>query len=321
MNYRQAIVEVKSTNVPANTGLTGDVFGRYVRFIDAKPRTIDAYKRALKNFFTFLQANGDATSPTREDVLNYRAHLESQGLKATTRQSYIIAIRQFFKWTASEGIYPNIADKIKGAGVNPFHKRDYLTEDQLGAVLAGLKSDTETEKRDLAMILLMVTSGLRTIEVSRAKIEDMGVMGGHHVLFVQGKGRDDRNDYVKLSEVAMSAINDYLEVRGETNKRAPLFTSTSNNSKGKTLTTRSISGIVKNSLVNAGFNTSRLTAHSLRHTAVTLSLLNGMPIEEARDLARHTNISTTMVYAHHIKRESNRCVDVLNGIVKRVSHA
>ena len=171
------------------------------------------------------------------------------------------------------------------------------------------------------MILLMVTSGLRTIEVSRAKIEDMGVMGGHHVLFVQGKGRDDRNDYVKLSEVAMSAINDYLEVRGETNKRAPLFTSTSNNSKGKTLTTRSISGIVKNSLVNAGFNTSRLTAHSLRHTAVTLSLLNGMPIEEARDLARHTNISTTMVYAHHIKRESNRCVDVLNGIVKRVSHA
>ena len=49
-------------------------------------------------------------------------------------------------------------------------------------------------------------------------------------------------------------------------------------------------------------DSSRLTAHSLRHTAVTLALMGGATIQEARLLARHSSINTTLIYAHNINR-------------------
>jgi integrase/recombinase XerC len=83
------------------------------------------------------------------------------------------------------------------------------------------------------------------------------------------------------------------------------------------MTTRSISRIAKDKLVNAGFNSDRLTAHSFRHTAATLNLLAGATIEETQQLLRHTNSSTTMIYAHHLDRmrnnSENRIANVIFG--------
>ena len=73
------------------------------------------------------------------------------------------------------------------------------------------------------------------------------------------------------------------------------------------MTTRSISGICKAAMVEAGYNSSRLTAHSLRHTGVTLALLNGETLEQAQKFARHSQISTTMIYNHAIDAASNSC--------------
>jgi integrase/recombinase XerD len=71
---------------------------------------------------------------------------------------------------------------------------------------------------------------------------------------------------------------------------------------GKRLTTRSISRIVKDNLRKVGIDSSRITAHSLRHTAITLALQAGASIQEAQALGRHANINTTMIYAHNINR-------------------
>ncbi|OIL92423.1 integrase [Oenococcus oeni] len=98
----------------------------------------------------------------------------------------------------------------------------------------------------------------------------------------------------------------YLKVRGSVEDAAPLFASTSNNNEGGRMTTRSISGIAKSALRRAGFDSSRLTAHSLRHTAATLNLLNGGSLEETQQLLRHRNLNTTMVYLHHLKRAKNQ---------------
>lgn len=67
--------------------------------------------------------------------------------------------------------------------------------------------------------------------------------------------------------------------------------------------------MVKRHLQKAGFNSSRLTAHSLRHSAVTLSLLNGATLQEAQMFARHANIATTQIYAHNLDRANNPCSD------------
>lgn len=102
----------------------------------------------------------------------------------------------------------------------------------------------------------------------------------------------------------------YLQVRGTTGETEPLFTSLSNN-KGQRLTTRSISGIVKERLKNAGYNSSRLTVHSLRHTAVTLSLLAGKDLAEVQQFARHVNITTTMIYNHALDKAKNSCSEAI----------
>jgi integrase/recombinase XerC len=126
-------------------------------------------------------------------------------------------------------------------------------------------------------------------------------------LYIQGKGHEEKTDYIKLSAPAEKAIRAYLSNRKDADEAEPLFTSTSNNNKGERMTTRSISGIVKAKLVNAGYDSSRLTAHSLRHTAVTLSLLAGKDIAEVQQFARHKNLATTLIYAHNIDRAKNNC--------------
>lgn len=94
----------------------------------------------------------------------------------------------------------------------------------------------------------------------------------------------------------------------------PLFVclSNRNNKQQSRMTKRSISRIVKERLKKAGYDDSeRLTAHSLRHSAITLSLLSGATIQQAQQLARHTNINTTMIYAHNLTAENNPCVDLV----------
>jgi integrase/recombinase XerC len=157
----------------------------------------------------------------------------------------------------------------------------------------------------------MVTGGLRTIEVSRANIGDLRTLGDNSVLYVQGKGREEKTDYIKLSAPAEQAIRAYLKARGEKDEKAPLFSSTSNNNKGARLTTRSVSGIVKTRLQQAGYDSEKLTAHSLRHTAVTLSLLAGKDITEVQQFARHANIATTMIYNHALDKAKNGCSEAI----------
>ncbi len=55
----------------------------------------------------------------------------------------------------------------------------------------------------------------------------------------------------------------------------------------------------------AGLDSERLTAHSLRHTAATLNLLAGGSVQETQQLLRHSNIGTTMIYAHNLERAAN----------------
>src|SRR5699024_3759969 len=146
-------------------------------------------------------------------------------------------------------------------------------------------------------------------------IEDMRTAGGSTVLYVQGKGRDDKAEYVKVAGVVERAIREYLGTRSNTAPDAPLFTSTSNNSKANQLTTRTIGEIVNKALRNAKLDSDRLTAHSLRHTTATLNLLAGGSLEETQQTLRHQNIGTTMIYNHALERASNNSEERVAGAI------
>lgn len=290
-------------NVIESKRIDNTLLKRFLEYLDASEKTVQTYTRALRQFFKFLYEN-NITQPQRTDVLAFRDNLKDKGRKPTTIKSYIVAVRLFFQWTNQESLYPNIAEKIKGAKLDQAHKKDYLTVDQIKDVLNNIDTSTLTGARDYAIIVLMVTGGLRTIEVSRADMDDMRNVGNSPALYIQGKGREEKTEYVKLPLQVFKAIGRYREMLEK--QYDVLFVSTSNNNKGQRLTTRSISGIVKKRLKEAGYTSNRLTAHSLRHTAGTLNLMNGGTLEETQQLLRHSNINTTMIYLHHLERENNQ---------------
>lgn len=297
-------VQTNANIVNQNT-LTEDLFKSFIEYLDASPKTIETYTRAIRQFFKYLYSNGIG-QPTREDVIAYREQLKERH-KPTTVQNYIVAIRLFFQWTEKQGLYPNIAEHIKGAKLDKNHKKDYLTSRQVKKVLETAKDDSIQSLRDYAILALMFTGGLRTVEVSRANIEDLRTAGDSEVLYIQGKGHEEKTDYIKLIPEVEDALRTYLKARGNVDPKEPLFTSTSNNSKGNRISTRTISGIVKNALKKAGYNSEKLTAHSTRHTAVTLALMGGQKLEEVQQFARHKNLATTLIYAHNIDRAKNNC--------------
>ena len=299
-----AIVE-GSNALQAPQEITEDLYTRFTAYIDASQKTVETYTRAIRQFAKYMAENG-IRRPVREDVIAYREWLKEEH-KPTTVQNYITAVRLFFQWTEQEGLYPNIADHIKGAKLDRNHKKDYLTSRQVKKVLETAKEESIMGLRDYAILAVMLTGGLRTIEISRANIEDLRTAGDDTALYLQGKGHEERTEYIKIMPEVEDALRAYLTARGATDPTEPLFTSTSNNSKGERISTRTVSGIVKKALKNAGYNSDKLTAHSTRHTAVTLALLGGQKLEEVQQFARHKNLATTLIYAHNLDRAKNNC--------------
>lgn len=283
--------------------LSGDMFKRWTSYVDASPRTIEAYSKNIKRFIIYLQDNG-INRPQREDIVEYRDYLKVDH-KPTTVQSYLAAVKLFFQWTEREGIYPNVADRVKGAKLDTEHKKDYLTSKQVGKLLGAIDRTTTKGKRDYAILSLMVTTGLRTISIINANIEDIRTAGDSTALYYKGKGHEEKATYVKLAEPVEEAIRDYLKARGKADGQEPLFSSVANRNSGGRMTTRSISRLAKESLIQVDLNSDRLTAHSFRHTAATLNLLNGGTVEETQQLLDHANINTTLIYSHALERASN----------------
>lgn len=276
-----------------------DIGRQFLAAQDISPKSRETYHRAMRRFFAYLKDN-QVNHIDRQDILNYKHQLQEEGLSAYTVSAYITAVRRFFTWTETEKLYPNIAATVKGGKKPQGFKKQPLTVSQIKRLLA-IDTNTLRGKRDLALINLLVRTGLRTIEIIRADVADIQQQSGEALLYIQGKGRESKDDFTVLTDSALQPVQDYLSARNAC-PGEPLFTSCSDRNQGQQLTTRSISRIVKQHLESIGINDPRITAHSLRHTAVTLSLLGGATIQEAQRFARHSNINTTLIYAHNIDR-------------------
>lgn len=294
---------ISSAELTATAEITESLYKNWIEYIDAAPKTVETYTKSIKQFFNYLAA-ADIRHPDRQDILAYRDYLKAK-YKPTTVQSYLAAVKLFFQWTNQEGLYPNIAERVKGAKLDTEHKKDYLTSKQAARLLTTVDRSDLKGLRDYAILSLMVTTGLRTISIIRANIEDIRTIGNDTALFYQGKGHEEKATFVKLAEPVENAIRDYLRARGEKNSKAPLFSSIAHKNAGERMTTRSISRIAKTHLIDAGLESDRLTAHSLRHTAATLALLNNAKPEEVQQMLDHQSLNTTLIYSHALDRMKN----------------
>lgn len=299
---------------PTAPRTAAEIADRFFAFLECAPKTAATYGRAVRQFLSAMAGKG-ITAPTRADILQWKADLAAEGKAPATIQLYTIAVRQLFAFAATEYGLPNPAEHIKGAKVSKAHRKDCLSAEGVRAVLARIDRSTADGRRLYALCALMIACGLRDIEVYRANIEDLRTLAdGTAALYVQGKGRTDKAEFVKVPAAAEKAVREYLADRPAAGPEDPLFCACGNRSKGR-LSVRSISGLVKGAMIAAGYNSPRLTSHSLRHTAVTLSLLGGRTLQETQQFARHTNIATTQIYAHNLDAAANGCGETIAAAV------
>lgn len=280
-----------------------EIIGKWMASLDLASGTKETYLSGFKAFCWFVRSTSlDFDELTRDDVKSFKEYLVNEKkLKPATVSSYLASVRSFYAYSEDNGI-ENIAHRVKGVTDSRSFKKEPLTPDQARRLLASIDRSTEKGMRDFAILNLMPRTGLRDIEIVRANCKDIQAKAGVDVLYVQGKGRASKDNFVVLTPKALSPITTYLEKRGNVNELDPLFASVSSRNAGERLTVRSISRIAKSALRAIGIDDERYTAHSLRHTAITFSLLGGATERDAQQMARHANITTTMLYSHDIDR-------------------
>lgn len=250
-------------------------------------------------------------------------------LKANTVKQYIQSVKLFFNWTSLNGLYPNIAVNVHTPKIdNTQHRKGYLKPQDVVKVEESIKDhakkdieNAQLQKKDTkgrtqratekgarlyAMYVLAVNCGLRTIEISRANIEDLEVIGGTPYLYIQGKGHAEKDTKKALAVEVYQIIEEYLETRTDSKvPQAPLFVSTGNRSKGKRIAPQTISTMLKQALIQGGYDSDRLTAHSLRHTTGHAVMnITDNNIHDTQFYLRHTTPVTTEIYTHEDRVEA-----------------
>jgi site-specific recombinase XerD len=280
---------------------------------DVKPISRQGYRARLKQFFLWI-ADNKIQRPTRQDILAYKRFLISSKFTAATISGYLVSVRRLFSFLEAEGIYFDVAKTIKGPAKQKGFRRDALSVKKAVELLRSIDQSTLVGMRDFCMILLLLKRGLRTIELSRLDVEDIRQHGNETVLWIQGKGRDEKDEFVVMGNGLANSIRQYLTMRGTTKPNEPLFGTLSTNCMGQRMSTRSIRRIVKQKLRSIKLDTPRYSSHSLRHSCVTFALMNGSSLIETAAMVRHTDINSTLIYNHAINRTAGipeRAVDDL----------
>jgi len=334
--------------------LTSTLFDEFVRWIDRGERTTRTYLTNLRQFMAWLKFSG-CSRPTRQDILAYREWLctehdairlapdsvagwvyrtDGQGrpirtvCKASTARIYLQSVRQFFHWTASMNLYPDIASNIHMPKINmDIHRKDALKPEEVLTIEVNIQAEMQESvhiaaaaKRDtagriqrsreqgarlFAMYLLAANCGLRTVELARANVRDVETRDGQTWMYIWGKGHSEADQRIPLAPEVARAITDYLQLRMDSPVgNSPLFVSTGNRSGGKRIRTTTISTMLKRAMQAAGFDSERLTAHSLRHTAGTAAMeVTGDNIFQVQTYMRHMDPKTTEIYTHREREE------------------
>lgn len=269
---------------------------------DRKPTTLSLYRRTMSLFFDWIDRTGrNISTLTRPDLIEYKHTLEMEGKSGLTITSYLTSLRLFYQWVEAEGVYPNIAKVLN----LPKRTKEFRHQPLRPAQAKELLTEVETSGtlRDIAIMNLLARTGLRTIEVVRADVGDITFKGGQRVLLVRGKGRDEKDNFVILTDKTYKPIAEYLSERGCVRMTDPLFVSESNRDRGQRMTTRSISRIAKNNLREIGLDDKVFTAHSLRHTTAVSILRGGGTLEDCQLTLRHSNPATTQIYTAFVDEE------------------
>jgi integrase/recombinase XerC len=267
---------------------------------DVSPHTVKAYGRDLDGFTDFCDRHyGDWTWATvdRLGLRGFLGEMQRRGLSKRSAARALSAVRSLYRFLQEHHGIPN---KItRAAKVPKLEKRlpTYLDRGQTDRLFAWAESRASGDElgpsRDLAILELFYSTGIRLSELSGMNVEDLDLLSDQ--VKVRGKGRKER--IVPIGSRAVLALRRYLNLRDELvgrlrgDRRAVFL-----NRRGKRLAPRGIQRIVHRMFDAIGGD--GLRVHSLRHSFATHMLDAGADLRAVQELLGHASLSTTQVYTH-----------------------
>jgi len=273
---------------------------------DIRENSRKKYRESLHVFIGWLTRNADVRNPQRSDIIRYKQWLIESGKAAMTVDNYLVSVRQFFRYLEEAGIHDNVAVGVHSPKKYLGYRKGYLKPEEVNRLLSVINRSTIQGKRDYAIINLMVRTGMRCIEVERLSVHDLTKEGSHWIIDIQGKGHWTADRPLGLSNRVVAPIREYLIELDNITESSPLFFNHSYVSHNTRITTLTISKFIKKYLRYIGIDSSKITAHSLRHTAAITSLRNGATLSEVQHMLGHRSPDTTMIYLRAIEEELQR---------------
>ena len=250
--------------------------------------TTNSYQRDLKKFSKFIEASNvnGFKSLTEEICSAWIADLFQNNVSARSIQRHISSAKGFFNYLKKNGLISSSPFELINSPKSPSHLPNILSPEEVSQLL-NFKPKNSQEKRDMAIIELIYSSGLRVSEAVNSNLSDLE--DDKNFLRVLGKGSKTR--LVPVGRYAKSAINDWIIEREKLlTKDDALFV----NLRGSRITTRSVQERIKNIALMQGLPP--VNPHMLRHSFATHLLESSGDLRSIQELLGHSSLSTTQIY-------------------------
>ncbi|PID02469.1 integrase [Sporosarcina sp. P2] len=276
-------------------------------------KTVNSYRQIIQDFCGWIGSEHEVLNAKPITIKEYITYLRHEkGLSAVTVNKYIAALKSFYSYIEETStLMMNPTTRLKGIPVSDvfLDKTKWLSvaEQERFMMYAELEQNEWLRTRNLAIIDLMLYTGLRVQEVADLTVSDVSAEGKHISIIVRD-GKRGKYAVVKLIHKYSRNLKKWLQLRKQVSKTIHLDSkSLFVSERSGQLNVRSIHKFVKKYSGLAGLPA--VSPHCFRHSFCKNLARQGTPIEMIRRLARHEKIETTAIY---IEPGSEELIDALN---------
>lgn len=257
--------------------------------------TKDAYLEDLAKLLSyFATENIEAENATLTDLECFVTSLVELGISARSQARIISGIKSFYKFLILEDAISDDPTELLECPSLGRHLPEVLSIEEIDAIEAQIDTSTPTGRRNLAIVEMLYSCGLRVSELSNLKISDLAL--DQEFISVFGKG--DKQRLVPIGEGSIDIVKDWINDRMEMDnvkdsERDYLFLS----NRGKHISRITIFVLIKDLAEKAGI-TKNISPHTFRHSFATHLLEGGADLRSIQEMLGHESILTTEIYTH-----------------------
>ena len=264
----------------------------YINYIyevrNLSANTASSYKRDLIKLSTFLESLkiSSYSSISDETCTGWIGSLYASNNNPRSIQRHLSSAKGFFKFLKKNYLIDTSPFELINAPKTPSHLPDVLSPEDVEQLL-NFKPCDALEIRDLAIVELMYSSGLRVSETANINLDDFE----EEMTFLRVLGKGSKTRLVPLGRYAVNAINNWIKERSKySEESSALFI----NLKGSRLSVRSIQLRLKRLATKQGLPP--VHPHMLRHSFATHMLESSGDLRTIQELLGHSSLSTTQIY-------------------------